>query len=82
MRRTLLALSYAVALFSSSTAWAFSTGSPEEVGISSQRLQRIGEVFRQEIEKGQFPGAVSWSREMASSSTAVATRSCGRISPG
>jgi CubicO group peptidase (beta-lactamase class C family) len=58
MRRTLLALSCAVALFSGSTAWAFPTSSPEEVGISSQRLQRIGEVFKQEIEKGQFPGAV------------------------
>jgi CubicO group peptidase (beta-lactamase class C family) len=58
MRRTVLALSLLVGLVSTIPAWAFSTGTPEDVALSSQRLQRIGEVFKQEIDKGQFPGAV------------------------
>ena len=47
MRRTVLALSLLVGLVSTVPAWAFSTGTPEDVGLSSQRLQRIGEVFKQ-----------------------------------
>jgi CubicO group peptidase (beta-lactamase class C family) len=31
---------------------------PEAVGLSSQRLERIGRVLRADIEKGQMPGAV------------------------
>ncbi len=31
---------------------------PESVGISSERIQRIGEVMKQEVAKGSFPGAV------------------------
>ena len=57
MRRIVLAFA-CVASLTPTTLWAFSTGTPEDVGLSSQRLQRVGEVFRQEIEKGQFPGAV------------------------
>jgi CubicO group peptidase (beta-lactamase class C family) len=31
---------------------------PEEVGLSSPRLEKIGLVFKQEIEQGKLPGAV------------------------
>src|SRR5215470_7594244 len=31
---------------------------PETVGLSSQRLRRIGEVLRREVEAGRLPGAV------------------------
>jgi CubicO group peptidase (beta-lactamase class C family) len=31
---------------------------PEEVGLSAERLQRIGQVFNREIEQGKLPGAV------------------------
>ena len=31
---------------------------PEQVGMSSQRLQRVGQSFNAQIEKGRFPGAV------------------------
>lgn len=32
--------------------------SPEEVGFSAERLKRLGEIFRAEIDKGTMPGAV------------------------
>jgi len=31
---------------------------PEEVGLSTERLARIGQVFNREIEQGKLPGAV------------------------
>ncbi len=31
---------------------------PEEVGMSSQRLERIGQTLRADVEKGRMPGAV------------------------
>ena len=31
---------------------------PEQVGLSSQRLERAGQSFKAQIEKGRFPGAV------------------------
>jgi CubicO group peptidase (beta-lactamase class C family) len=31
---------------------------PESVGLSSERIQRIGDVMKQEVAKGAFPGAV------------------------
>jgi len=32
---------------------------PEQVGLSSERLARIGEVIRTDVEKGRLPGAVA-----------------------
>ena len=50
-----------VALVATSVAWArgLEPAKPEEVGLSSQRLERIGQVFRQEIDQGKLPGAVA-----------------------
>src|SRR4051812_33319969 len=31
---------------------------PESVGMSSERLARIGDVIRADVEKGRLPGAV------------------------
>jgi CubicO group peptidase (beta-lactamase class C family) len=31
---------------------------PEQVGLSSERLERIGKIFNQEIDQGKLPGAV------------------------
>ncbi len=44
----------------SSISWAevLPSAKPEEVGLSSQRLERIGAVLRADIEKGRLPGAV------------------------
>ena len=34
------------------------TAPPEQVGLSSARLARIGEMLRADVEKGRIPGAV------------------------
>ncbi|HEX6111403.1 MAG TPA: serine hydrolase domain-containing protein, partial [Geminicoccaceae bacterium] len=43
-----------------SAAWGRSlpTVEPDKVGLSPERLQRIGEVFQQEIDQGRLPGAI------------------------
>ena len=43
-----------------SVAWGRSlpTVEPEKVGLSSERLQRIAQVFQQEIDQGRLPGAI------------------------
>ena len=60
MRRTAGALLCVVVLAAASTAWAQSLApaAPEEVGLSAQRLERVGQVFRQEIDQGKLPGVV------------------------
>jgi CubicO group peptidase (beta-lactamase class C family) len=46
-------------LLISSTAWAeLSTAKPEDVGLSSERLNRISITLKAHIEKGVIPGAV------------------------
>ncbi len=35
------------------------TAKPEQVGMSSQRLERVGQSFKAQIERGRFPGAVA-----------------------
>lgn len=51
----------ALIVLSASMAWAQALPSarPDQVGLSSERLDRIGSVLRSEIEKGKFPGAVA-----------------------
>ena len=39
-------------------AAALSTAKPEQVGLSSERLDRIGRVLRNDVERGRIPGAV------------------------
>jgi CubicO group peptidase (beta-lactamase class C family) len=58
--RTRLAFIFA-ALFTVTVALAadpLPRAKPESVGMSSERLARIGEVLRADIEKGRLPGAV------------------------
>ncbi|HEX8164737.1 MAG TPA: serine hydrolase domain-containing protein [Beijerinckiaceae bacterium] len=60
MQRNLRALLCAVAFLSVPAAYAQSLqpARPEDVGLSSQRLAKIAEVFNQEIRDGKIPGAV------------------------
>ena len=67
MRRTTVSLkriaTFAFALTAVCLAHVLSaqglpTATPESVGMSAQRLARISEVFKQEIEKGNLPGVV------------------------
>jgi CubicO group peptidase (beta-lactamase class C family) len=57
---TLLAAFLALVPFTSA-AWAepLPRAQPADVGLSAERLDRVGRVFRSEIEKGRIPGAVA-----------------------
>jgi len=57
---TLLAVSIALVLCTTTAgAESLPRAEPEAVGLSGERLERIGRVLRGEIEKGRFPGAVA-----------------------
>src|SRR5256885_5862893 len=60
MRRLLLLLVVSTSL-SVPVAWAqqLPTAKPEEVGLSSERLGRIGKVLQAEMHASKFPGAVA-----------------------
>jgi CubicO group peptidase (beta-lactamase class C family) len=60
MRAKFIALLSAVAFLTAPVAWGRSleSGKPDDVGMSSERLAKIGEVFRAEIQDGKLPGAV------------------------
>jgi CubicO group peptidase (beta-lactamase class C family) len=60
-RRLFLALITSVAVIAAAPAWAreaLPKASPEQVGMSTQRLARISDTLKQEIEQGKLPGAV------------------------
>jgi CubicO group peptidase (beta-lactamase class C family) len=60
--RTIVASVALVALvvaFTWPVAGAGTTGRPEDVGLSSQRLQRIGELVKRHLDAGTFSGAVT-----------------------
>lgn len=63
MKTALLRVSYTrvavVLLTLSLTAAAVPSGKPEDVGLSSERLQRINELVQRSIEPGQISGAVT-----------------------
>jgi CubicO group peptidase (beta-lactamase class C family) len=58
MKRTSVLV--AVLVLIGSVAWGrpLPTVEPEKVGLSSERLERIGRVFQEEISEGRLPGAV------------------------
>src|SRR5262249_57487638 len=57
---TSLAIAVALTLLTV-PAWAepLPRTKPEQVGLSSERLEHVSRVLRNEIEKGKFPGAVA-----------------------
>src|ERR1700724_1217800 len=62
--RTLAALSTVFVLFGgplAGSAWAepLPRATPEQVGLSSERLGHVSHVLREEILKGKLPGAVA-----------------------
>jgi CubicO group peptidase (beta-lactamase class C family) len=59
-KRFSMALGLFIALWTALTALAqgLPAAAPETVGMSGQRLARIGEAFKKEIEQGKLPGAV------------------------
>ena len=59
MRRRVLLLSFVLLLVAPISARALPPGSPEEVGLSKERLARIGQMLNGQIEMRSFPGAVA-----------------------
>jgi CubicO group peptidase (beta-lactamase class C family) len=59
MRRRVLLVSFVLLLVAPISARALPPGSPEEVGLSKERLARIGQVLNGQIEMRSFPGAVA-----------------------
>jgi CubicO group peptidase (beta-lactamase class C family) len=60
MKRLFGALVTVLVLVVSDVAWsqALAPAKPEEVGLSAQRLERVAQFFKQEIDQGRIPGAV------------------------
>lgn len=59
VRRVVLAVAVALSIAApAARAQQLPAAAPEKVGLSSERLGRIGRVLSQEIEKGNIPGAV------------------------
>ena len=61
MRKLALLAASIVLVLLITDAWGASLprGEPDAVGLSGERLERIGRVLRGEIEKGKIPGAVA-----------------------
>ena len=59
-RYSLLIIFSLLFFFITSTTWAeLSTAKPEDVGLSSERLNRLGGSLKAHIEKGVMPGSVA-----------------------
>ncbi|HLJ64549.1 MAG TPA: serine hydrolase domain-containing protein [Stellaceae bacterium] len=56
--KRILAFLLALCLSGAASAQSLAPAKPEEVGLSSERLAKIGTVFNEEIERGRIPGAV------------------------
>ena len=58
MKRTSALVCVLVLIASAAWGRSLPTVEPEKVGLSSERLQRIGEVLQEEIDQGRLPGAI------------------------
>ena len=58
LRVAFLAAVTAVLVVSAAWAEPLPTAKPEQVGLSSSRLERVGQSFEAQIGRGRFPGAV------------------------
>jgi CubicO group peptidase (beta-lactamase class C family) len=60
MKRSAVVLALVLSLVTAALAAAadLSTAKPEQVGLSAERLERITQVLRADVEKGRIPGAV------------------------
>ena len=58
--RIIRALVLLLSFFLATPAFAadLPTAKPAEVGLSSERLERLGQALRADVEKGRIPGAV------------------------
>ena len=59
MRGLLLLLAFLLSFAAPIAAAAFQAAKPEEVGLSRDRLARVGQALTRQIEERSFPGAVA-----------------------
>src|SRR5438874_2650964 len=61
MKRFSGAAVFLILVLITAQAWAqaLPSAQPEQVGLSSERLERIGQLLKADIGKGQIPGAVA-----------------------
>jgi len=61
MSQVIAAANLIVLILIAAVAWAepLPSARPEQVGLSPERLDRVGQVLKADIEKGQIPGAVA-----------------------
>src|SRR5205823_335517 len=62
MKRASMLLAVAIGLFTTTATFAadaLPTTKPEAVGLSPDRLKRLGQVLQREIDAKKFPGAVA-----------------------
>ena len=61
MKRPVSVVAFVALLLVPVVAWpqALSSAKPEQVGLSAERLDRIGSALKAEIENGKLPGAVA-----------------------
>jgi CubicO group peptidase (beta-lactamase class C family) len=61
MKRPISVVAFVALLLVPVVAWpqALSSAKPEQVGLSAERLDRVGSALKAEIEKGKLPGAVA-----------------------
>ena len=59
-KRVSIAVVFVIALWTAAAALAqgLPAATPESIGMSGQRLARIGEAFKKEVDQGKLPGAV------------------------
>ena len=61
MRIVARVLVLSLVVLATSAAWAadLTIAKPEQVGLSSERLTRITEMMKTDVEKGRMPGAIA-----------------------
>ena len=76
MKRTIAFMTCAIALLAATVAWAQSLqpGKPEEVGLSSERLTKIGRVFSEDEDKSGAPPVAIISDASGVKSAVTSTR--------
>ena len=75
--RFFLSVSLSLLAFAVGAADPLPRAKPESVGMSSERLGRIGEVLRADIEKGRLPGAFESSANAVNNFSNVFTYDLG-----
>jgi len=73
-----LVMSFSLPLIAGAAADPLPRAKAEEVGLSSEKLDRIGRILRADVERGRIPGAVVIVARRAASRTSTRWASATR----